>query len=372
MLISFIIPSYNSAHTVKRCLDSIYALSLRSQEFEVIFIDDCSTDSTCDIVTAYIQYLLKEKGVTNLTLLRQHQNNRQGAARNRGVSVAKGEYICFVDSDDAVAEGIVSAIRTAKDLQTDMTAFHYANAKDLQTEMPTFHYGNANEQGVITEEKEHLSFAPKQTFSGIEMQNTHPFWCSAPWGYIYSRVFLDRAAYPFAEGVLYEDSDFVAVHLYYAQRMAYSSELGYVAYYREGSTTHSISYKNIADYLQLGTRMLDFHFVISRHIADGIRSDVGIQYFADGVLEGACYNIGKSLKYLRKLDNKKEIEAFYDRVDARINRHELYQDRRLYSYPNYWNLMAHIGIRHKNISIALNSCLAFFYKVYRKLKIFKR
>ena len=50
MLVSFIIPSYNSAHTVNRCLDSIYALPLKQEEFEVIFIDDCSTDNTCEIV----------------------------------------------------------------------------------------------------------------------------------------------------------------------------------------------------------------------------------------------------------------------------------------------------------------------------------
>ena len=89
MLVSFIIPSYNSAHTVKRCLDSIYALSLKQEEFEVIFVDDCSTDNTCEIVETYSQPLPEGKGVNNLTLFKQPKNNRQGAARNRGVSVAK-------------------------------------------------------------------------------------------------------------------------------------------------------------------------------------------------------------------------------------------------------------------------------------------
>ena len=127
MLVSFIIPSYNSAHTVKRCLDSIYALSLKQEEFEVIFVDDFSRDNTCEIVEAYSQPLPEGKGVNNLTLLKQLKNNRQGAARNRGVHVAKGEYICFVDSDDAVTEGVVDAIRLAKEKQADMVAFHIAN-----------------------------------------------------------------------------------------------------------------------------------------------------------------------------------------------------------------------------------------------------
>lgn len=347
MLVSFIIPSYNSAHTVKRCLDSIYARSLKQEEFEVIFIDDCSTDNTCDIVTEY------QSLQPNLALLRQPKNNRQGAARNKGVSIAKGEYICFVDSDDAVTEGIVAAIRLAKEKQTDMTAFHY---------------GNSNEQGEITEEREKLSFTKNQIFSGIEMQNTHPYWCSGPVAYVYSKDFLITSNYPFQEGVLYEDSDFISAHLYYAKRMAYSPALGYAVYYREGSTTHSNNYKNQSDYFLLGSRMLALYTIIQKDIDDGLRNEDGIQEFADGVLEGAIHNITMSLKRLFKLDDLQGIRAFYNRVDAHVSRRALYRDKRLYKYPHYWNLLAHIGIRCKHTSIALNTCGALLYKAYRKLK----
>lgn len=347
MLVSFIIPSYNSAHTVVRCLDSIYALSLEPKEFEVIFIDDCSTDNTYEIVAEY------QSKHSNITLLKQPKNNRQGAARNRGVMVAKGEYICFVDSDDAVAEGIVTAIRTAKELQTDMTVFHY---------------GNANEQGVITEEKERLSFAKGQVFSGIEMQNAHPYWCSGPVAYVYSKYFLNKSNYPFSEGVLYEDSDFIAAHLYYAQRMAYSSQLGYAVYYREGSTTHSNNYKNTADYLLLGSRMLTLYSIIQQDIDNNKRIDDGIQEFADGILEGATHNVTTSIKRLFRLNNGKEIIAYYNRIDAQVNRHAIYRDKRMHKYPNYWNAWVALCINCKYISIVLNSCLSIAYQLYVKLK----
>ena len=347
MLVSFIIPSYNSAHTVRRCLDSIYALSLKQEEFEVIFIDDCSTDNTCDIVVEY------QSRQPNLTLLRQPKNNRQGAARNKGVSIAKGEYICFVDSDDAVTEGIVVAIRLAKEKQTDMTAFHTMYANEFDDSI---------------KDAELLSFERGEIFTGIEMQNKHAYWCSAPWGYIYSKAFLTRVNYPFAEGALYEDSDFVAAHLYYAQQMTYSPFLGYTAYYREGSTTHSNNYKNQSDYFLLGSRMLALYTIIQKDIDDGLRNEDGIQEFADGVLEGAIHNITMSLKRLFKLDDLQGISAFYDRVDAHVSRRTLYKDKRLYRYPHYWNLLAHIGIRCKHTSIALNTCGALLYKAYRKLK----
>ena len=353
MLVSFIIPSYNSAHTVKRCLDSIYALSLKQEEFEVIFVDDCSTDYTCEIVEAYSLPLPEGKGVNNLTLLKQPKNNRQGAARNKGVSVAKGEYICFVDSDDAVKEGVVDAIRLAKEQNTDMVAFHTANV---------------NENGQITKENERLSFPKGQVFSGVEMQNKHSYWFSGPVAYIYSKDFLDKTNYPFREGVLYEDSDFVMVHLYYAKRMVYSQALGYLAYYREGSTTHSVSFKNQSDYLLLGTRMLAFYTVIQQDIDSGKRTDNGIQEFADGVLEGAIHNVTMSLKRLYKLNSPAEIVRFYRRIDSKVNRHVLYTDPRMYKYTYGWNKMAHLGIRHKYLSIFVNSCLLIAYQLYLQLK----
>lgn len=347
MIASFIIPSYNSAHTVRRCLDSIHALSLKPSEFEVIFVDDCSTDNTCDIVAEY------QSIYPNITLLRQPKNNRQGAARNRGVSIAKGEYICFVDSDDAVTEGIVTAILLAKRQNADMTVFHY---------------GHVNMHGVITSEADKLSFKDDHVFSGIEMQNKHAYWCSGPVAYVYSNDFLKSSNYPFREGVLYEDSDFVAVHLYYAQRMAYSPELGYIAYYREGSTTHSTSYKNNADYFLLGSRMLAFYTIIKQDIDSHKRTDDGLQQFADGVLEGAIHNVTMSLKRLFKLNTPAEIVRFYKRIDSHVNRRTIYTDPRMYRYPNYWSRMALLGIRHKRLSIFINSCLLIAYQLYVKLK----
>ena len=347
MLVSFIIPSYNSAHTVKRCLDSIYALPLKLSEFEVIFVDDCSTDNTYDIVAEY------QAKHSNITLLLQPKNNRQGAARNRAVTIAKGEYICFVDSDDAVTEGIVAAIRLAKDHNTDMTVFHFVNA---------------NEHGIITKEADKLSFKEKQVFSGVEMQNKHSYWCSAPWGYIYKNGFLRQVNYPFTEGALYEDSDFVAVHLYYAKRMTYSAKLGYIAYYREGSTTHSTSYKNTADYFLLGSRMLAFYTIIQQDIDSHERTDDGLQQFADGVLEGAIHNVTMSLKRLFKLNTPAEIVRYYRRIDSHVNRRAIYTDPRMHKYPNYWSKMAQLGIRHKYLSILINSCLLIAYQLYVKLK----
>lgn len=353
MLVSFIIPAYNAVDTIVRCLESIRNLTLEKEDYEIIVIDDASSDNTIEVIEQYCQKGKSEevRGKSdNLTLLRQAENHRQGAARNRGLKEAKGEYICFVDADDVVKEGIVKAIRLAKERQTDMIAYHLAYV---------------DEKGNITKEAEHLNYREGQIFSGIEMQNHQPYWFSGPVAYIYSKGFLERVDYPFVEDVLYEDSDFVAVHLFYAQRMAYSSEPGYFVYEREGSTTRHTSYKNVADYLLLGERMLRFHESIVKSEELRAKSDE-VEKFADSILEGACWNISKSCKRLLRLKRGRDVRAFYERIDATISRVELINDKDLRRY--YWNAWTGICIGHKRLAIMAFAILMPMYRLVRKYK----
>ena len=94
--VSFILPCYNVDRYIADCLDSIYAQNLPKEEFEVICVNDCSTDSTRSIIA---DYRLRH---SNLILIDHEQNMNVGAARNSGIEVAKGEYIWFVDPDDMI------------------------------------------------------------------------------------------------------------------------------------------------------------------------------------------------------------------------------------------------------------------------------
>ena len=191
MLASFIIPAYNASTTIVRCLDSIYTLGFSEQEFEVICIDDRSTDNTIEVIEQYA------KQHSNLTLLCQSENHRQGAARNRGIAIAKGKYIVYVDSDDESDKGVVKALQLAEVHELDMVAMHYINVDE---------HGNISEKEAIKIDG---------VFSGIEMQTQQAYWCSGPVPYLYNTAFLQRVNYPFTEDVLFEDSDYVNFHLYY-------------------------------------------------------------------------------------------------------------------------------------------------------------
>ena len=92
---SIIIPVFNGVNNgLSRCLNSIWKQNLEESLYEVICIDDCSTDSTWD----YLQQQCNEH--RNLIIRHNQANIRQGASRNIGVKIAKGDYILFLDSDD--------------------------------------------------------------------------------------------------------------------------------------------------------------------------------------------------------------------------------------------------------------------------------
>ena len=91
--ISVIIPTYNRAHLLPRCLDSVIAQKLRSHE--IIVVDDGSTDSTRDLV---------RRNYPGIKLISQ-ENRGVSAARNAGIGAAQGDWLAFLDSDDAWLPG---------------------------------------------------------------------------------------------------------------------------------------------------------------------------------------------------------------------------------------------------------------------------
>lgn len=95
MKLSIVIPVYNSEEYLRDCLNSVFDQCLPPDEYEVICVNDGSTDSSLEILRRY-----SEKH-SNLKIISQ-KNAGQGAARNAGADAARGKYLWFVDSDDFV------------------------------------------------------------------------------------------------------------------------------------------------------------------------------------------------------------------------------------------------------------------------------
>ena len=103
-IVSIIVPAYNVANYIERCLLSLVQQSFKN--IEIIVIDDGSEDMTSEIIDAF--------GSMDSRLVVIHQQNRGvSAARNKGIEISKGEYIAFVDSDDYVDEDFIFNLHKA-------------------------------------------------------------------------------------------------------------------------------------------------------------------------------------------------------------------------------------------------------------------
>ena len=103
--LSVVIPVYNSSQYLDRCIISIIQQSY--SDFEAIFVDDCSTDSSAAIVRQFA------RNDSRIALSVREKNGGPGAARNTGIAQAKGEYVTFVDSDDFIMPNLFEVLKQA-------------------------------------------------------------------------------------------------------------------------------------------------------------------------------------------------------------------------------------------------------------------
>lgn len=120
-LISFVVPAYRVQGYLRECLDSILGQSFT--DVEVIAVDDCSPDSSGEIMA---EYAARDSRVRVLAL---PENVGLGEARNRGLDVATGDYVWFLDSDDWLADGCLSAVaRRLREADPDVLIVDHVRA----------------------------------------------------------------------------------------------------------------------------------------------------------------------------------------------------------------------------------------------------
>lgn len=117
-LVSIIIPVYNTGRYIKKCVNSI--LSQSFQDFEIILVDDCSTDNSLTICQAFCRIGGKDN---RITLISNKINQGCSKTRQIGTDAAKGKYIMFVDSDDFLDKyALQTLIEIAENNQCDVVA----------------------------------------------------------------------------------------------------------------------------------------------------------------------------------------------------------------------------------------------------------
>lgn len=197
-VLSVIIPVYNTGTFLPRCLDSVLHQTLT--DLEVLCVDSNSTDNSLEILRRYAR---QDSRVRVL----QQPVQGQSAARNMGLDYATGQYIGFVDSDDAIDPRYYETLyRAARETQADVVC------TGLQEVVP----GKA--------------IAPIRYCPPVLCADWDTRWQagSTAWSKIYSRQFIEGHSLRFPTGLIWEDVLWVLQTLFWADRLAIMQGNGYL------------------------------------------------------------------------------------------------------------------------------------------------
>lgn len=218
LLLSYIIPLYNTEAYIVRCLRSIIAQDLPEGGYEVIVVDDGSTDGGRELVEA----LAAEH--PQVRLLSQ-TNAGVSAARNKALDAARGRFVQFVDSDDYLAEGMMQPLlQRAIDESLDVLVFNY-NCVDAD--------GNDRPHD---RDDNYLSTAAMTGVDYLEHHSMTPY----VWRFLVRRDYLNQGNWRFDTSLIVcEDGALIARFLLNAPRVAHDGSAPYNYASRGDSAMHN-------------------------------------------------------------------------------------------------------------------------------------
>lgn len=220
MDLSFIIPTYNTVHLLPRCLDSIYNQDIPEDRFEVIVVNDGSTDNTETICENY------KRRHQNLIYLKQ-KNQGQGAARNKGLDRARGEFVMFVDSDDALMTNSIS----------NFSALAMQNKVEICVSNIKFY----DAAGNCHVSEEIIGADNRSLLTGEDVLVSHNGLIGTACAKLFKREFLKTHHLYFSIGIVHEDVEFMARAYSFANKIIATTFTTYIYYWNIGSTDHTLS-----------------------------------------------------------------------------------------------------------------------------------
>ncbi len=282
MKLSIIIPLYNTEKLISKCILSALEQDLPQDEYEILVIDDGSTDSSAAVVKELTQRY------PNIRLFSK-PNEGLSMTRNYGTDRAAGQYILYLDSDDYLHPNILKTIvETMKQEHLDMLAIDVNGVDEQDQVIPLWLDGHAARLGTSIQR-------------GRKVLRDNKF-LPMVYAYIYSRDFLNRHALRMAP-IWHEDEEFTPRALYYAERLAYRPIRVYNYLQRHDSFMSTYKPENLFQ-LAKGMRSLS-------RFADSIEADdpEGAQYIRWRIAQTAFSSFRRSV--WEHLGNTRALAEYY-------------------------------------------------------------
>lgn len=237
MILSIIVPVYNVEAYLRKCVDSLLDQDLPQSDYEIILVDDGSTDNSgqlCDTIAA----------CHNSIRVIHQQNSGLSAARNTGITAAIGKYIQFVDSDDYLNQNVLKGIVSQLEQQ------------DL--DILRINYQNVNTAGDVFEpnkySKPFVDYS-EDVCDGLTFLNERLGYACYAVQFVIRSSLLKQYGNCFKEGIYFEDVEWTPRIITQARRIASHPCIVYNYLFRTDSITRTLDLekkkKKIADQLFL-------------------------------------------------------------------------------------------------------------------------
>jgi len=235
--LSVIVPVYNVSRYLAKCLDSLLCQDMSSEEYEIIVVNDGSTDDSGDIAASYAERY------PCIKLINQDNQGLSGA-RNAGLGVASGKYVQFVDSDDYLEFNVIGGL--VLKMETD------------RLDVLRFNYQNVNEEYQVyvpyKDNKPFVDYTDSITDGLTFLTERLGYACYAV-QFMIRRELLMSDGCIFKSGVYFEDTEWTPRMLNLAERVTSVDTVVYNYLLRSGSITQSVSldkkHKVVEDKLSL-------------------------------------------------------------------------------------------------------------------------
>ena len=238
MKLSIVVPVYNMAADgkLRYCLDSL--INQTVSDYEIIAVDDASTDESLDILMEY-----ERKYPDKLRVIQSAENLRQGGARNKGIDAARGKWLGFIDSDDWAAPDMYEKlIKKAEQTGADVAGCDYSLVNEHSMRVGRIVTTNTEEQTGILDRKRH----------GLLIMNPSSMVIK-----IYLKSVIDKYHLRFPEKTFYEDNCASPLWLMRFEHFERVSEPLYYYYQHDASTVHGISVEKCEARLNMGQNLID-------------------------------------------------------------------------------------------------------------------
>lgn len=304
--VSIIVPVYKAEAYLPSCIHSI--LNQTFQDFEILLVDDGSPDRSGAICE---EYAARDSRITVI-----HQENQgQAAARNHAMKLAKGEWICFVDSDDLIHPQMVEFLYNA----ATQSGAGISMCQMLESQSLPEGFCQHTEPGYETLTMD------EETLVRMLDAGEYPSWVAC--AKLIRREYIEK--YPFRIGRVYEDNEAVCRWVCWAGKLARMEHKLY--FYRtnpESTTQKAFSVKRL-DYLWALESILRFYdglgFAALRERFLDIYADMVAGYYITCLQDlnrpDLAKNIKRNLKLLKKAGislNQKQFETVFDAMHPRL------------------------------------------------------